>query len=104
MRQALSPARGPNQTQEHIHMPKPPTQLDAESIHRKYLEERDKRLRADGDAQFIEAKGVFAEFTKGHGLEEPLPRPAIREELDVLVIGAGFGGMLTAAELRNAGV
>jgi len=85
-------------------MHKPPTPLDAESIHRKYLEERDKRLRADGDAQFIEAKGVFAEFTKDQALDEPLPRTEIREELDVLVIGAGFGGMLTAAELRKAGV
>ena len=76
----------------------------AEAIHRKYLEERDKRLRTDGDAQFIEATGAFSGFAEDPDANDIPARPALHEEIDVLVVGAGFGGMLTGAELRKAGV
>jgi cyclohexanone monooxygenase len=85
-------------------MPTQQRQLDTDSLHRKYLEERDKRLRADGESQFIEAKGEFADFAKNAIPDAPIVRDPISEELDVLVVGAGFGGMLTGAELRKAGV
>ena len=78
--------------------------IDADSLRRKYLEERDKRLRPAGEAQFVEARGRLAELAKDHAIAEPLARQAISEELDVLVIGAGFGGMLTGANLRKAGI
>ena len=78
--------------------------IDADSLRRKYLEERDKRLRPAGEAQFVEARGRFADLAKDHAIAEPLARQAISEELDVLVIGAGFGGMLTGANLRRAGI
>ena len=79
------------------------TGIDAERLQRKYLEERDKRLRSTGEAQFMEAKGRFAELAQDH-LGEPPARAPIAEDLDVLVIGAGFGGMLTGAALRKAGI
>ena len=85
-------------------MAKPQTTIDTESLHRKYLQERDKRLRSEGDAQYIEAKGAFADFATDAHVPEPLLRPRLSEDLDVLVVGAGFGGMLTGAELRKAGV
>src|SRR6266568_1471504 len=80
------------------------TSANTESLHRKYLQERDKRLRSEGDAQYIEAKGAFADFARDTHIAEPLVRSRLSEDLDVLVVGAGFGGMLTGAELRNAGV
>lgn len=80
-----------------------PSERDAE-LKRKYLAERDKRLRKDGDRQFIEAKGEFANFAFDPLTAKPAARPAVSEDIDVLVVGAGFGGMITGAELRNAGV
>jgi len=77
---------------------------NTEALHRKYLAERDKRLRSEGDAQFIEAKGAFGDFAHNTRADKPVARPKVSEDLDVLVIGAGFGGMLTGAELRKAGV
>ena len=85
-------------------MPTQQRQLDTESLHRKYIEERDKRLRADGESQFVEAKGAFADFARNQVHDAPITRAPLREELDVLVVGAGFGGMLTGAELRRTGV
>jgi cyclohexanone monooxygenase len=84
-------------------MTSPPT-MDTKSLHRKYLAERDKRLRTEGDAQYLEAKGELAAFTHEPLAAPPPPRAALSEELDVLVVGGGFGGMLTGAELRDAGI
>ena len=85
-------------------MPTQQRQLDTDSLHRKYLEERDKRLRRDGEGQFVEAKGEFADLARNTVHDAPITRAPVCEELDVLVVGAGFGGMLTGAELRHAGI
>ena len=34
--------------------------VDREALRRKYREERDKRLRPDGNAQYVQASGMFA--------------------------------------------
>ncbi len=78
--------------------------LDTASLHRKYLAERDKRLRADGEAQYLEAKGALADWVRDPYVSQPLSREAVHEDTDVLVVGAGFGGMLTGAELRDTGI
>ena len=36
--------------------------IDREALRRKYREERDKRLRPDGNAQYVQASGVFARY------------------------------------------
>ncbi len=77
---------------------------DSAALRAKYLAERDKRLRADADAQFLEASGEYADFTRDPYIDAPLKRDAIAEDIDVAVIGGGFGGLLTAAKLRDAGV
>jgi hypothetical protein len=44
-------------------------EMDREAVLAKYLEERDKRLRPDGDDQYIEPTGQFT-----HLLEDPTSR------------------------------
>lgn len=73
-------------------------------LHRKYMVERDKRLRPEGGQKSAEAKGEFADFARDPAAAPPPARAALSEDVDVLVVGAGFGGMLTGAELRDAGV
>jgi cyclohexanone monooxygenase len=80
------------------------TSLDAAALRAKYMAERDKRLRADTDGQFLEATGDYAEFARDPYIEAPLERDAITQHIDVAVIGGGFGGLLTAVKLRDAGV
>ena len=48
--------------------------LDKERLRRKYLEERDKRLRADGNDQYLEPTGQFA-----HYLDDPYTPVTPRE-------------------------
>jgi cyclohexanone monooxygenase len=77
---------------------------DPEALHEKYLQERDKRLRKDAERQYIEAAGEYEDFVHDPYIDEPLQRDAISEDLDVAIIGGGFGGLLTAAQLRAQGV
>ena len=69
----------------------------------RYLAERDKRLRADGEAQYLEASGDYEDFVRDPHVDTPLVREAIDREVDVAVIGGGFGGLLTGAKLTDAG-
>jgi cyclohexanone monooxygenase len=77
--------------------------IDKDALKQKYAEERDKRLRPDGNAQYIQLKDQF-----GHFLEDPYIPVAEREPLTdhvtVAFIGGGFAGLVTGARLREAGV
>ena len=70
----------------------------------RYRAERDKRLRADGNDQYIEVVGPFAHYTDDPYVESELDRPPLVGEVDVVVIGGGFGGLQMGARLREAGV
>ena len=78
--------------------------FDPEALGRKYQEERDKRVRVDGNDQYQEVTGEFAYFVEDPYINSELKREAIEEEVEVVIIGGGFGGMLAAARLREAGI
>ena len=78
--------------------------IDIPALRERYVEERDRRLRSEGQGQYIEPKGLFADAYE-HDPHMPVaPREAIHDEIDVAILGAGFCGMLTAIELKAAGV
>ena len=78
--------------------------FDPEALGRKYQEERDKRVREDGNDQYQEVTGEFAYFVEDPYISSELQREAVDEEVEVVIIGGGFGGMLAAARLREAGI
>lgn len=77
--------------------------IDKEALRKKYIEERNKRLRPDGNAQYLEIKGQF-----GHYLEDPYTPRVEREpktdHVTFAFIGGGFGGLATGARLVEAGI
>jgi cation diffusion facilitator CzcD-associated flavoprotein CzcO len=77
--------------------------IDREALRRKYREERDKRLRPDGNEQYLQPTGRFA-----HLLDDPyvarVPREPLFDEVTVACIGGGFAGLATGASLKQAGV
>jgi len=78
--------------------------FDPDALRAKYREERDRRLRADGNDQYLEVKGDFAHFIEDPYVEPGFTRAPITDEVEVAVIGGGFGGLLAGARLREAGV
>ncbi len=77
--------------------------IDREALRAKYRAERDKRLRPEGNEQYIEPKGRFAHF-----LDDPyvpkVEREPKRDEVTFAFIGAGFAGLVTGARLKQAGI
>ena len=61
-----------------------------------------KEARA-GAADYIEMKGEFSRYLEDVYSAEPVPREALTDECDVLVVGAGFAGLLLWYKLREAG-
>ncbi|PKB19366.1 cyclohexanone monooxygenase [Novosphingobium kunmingense] len=78
--------------------------FDPGALKAKYLAERDKRLRAEGNDQYLEMAGKFAHFLDDPYIETPVDRAPLSDEVDVVVIGGGFGGLLAGARLREAGI
>ncbi len=77
--------------------------FDPDALREKYRIERDKRLRAEGNAQYLEIKGDFAHYVEDP-YSQPLEREPLFDEVEVAIIGGGFAGLLIGARLREAGV
>ena len=76
--------------------------ISADELREKYEEERLKRLRSEGNEQYVELK-QYKDFDADP--YTPLqPRDPMTIETEVLIVGAGWGGMTTAAFLRKNGV
>ncbi len=77
--------------------------FDPDALRRRYAEERAKRLRLDGKDQYLEVAGQLAGFARDPFAQLP-DRPPFDEDVDALVVGGGFGGLLAGARLRGAGL
>jgi cyclohexanone monooxygenase len=80
------------------------TPLTAEDLRKKYRVEREKRLRSDGNAQYRDFSGVFKDFDADPYVEPGFTREAVIDDVEVVLVGGGFGGMLTGARLHQAGI
>ena len=78
--------------------------FDPEALRTKYREERDKRIRADGNEQYVEVKGDFSRYVDDPYVDPGFTREPLNDAVDVVIIGGGFGGLLAGARLREAGI
>ena len=81
--------------------------FDPDALSQRYAAERDKRIRADAEAQFVQLshESPFTnKYLEADPYCEPLERAPLKDEREVIVIGGGWVGMLTAARLVEAGI
>jgi cation diffusion facilitator CzcD-associated flavoprotein CzcO len=78
--------------------------FDPAELRQKYAAERLKRLRADGNNQYQEIKGALEHYNSDPYVEPGFTRPALNKQLDAVIIGGGFGGLLAAARLQKVGI
>jgi len=78
--------------------------FDPDALREKYRQERDKRLRADGNNQYRAVIGELNHFVDDPYVEPNFSRDPLTDDVEVAIIGGGFGGLLAGARLRQAGV
>lgn len=91
--------------------PDQPDKIDVEALTNKYLQEKDRRQRVDGLAQNEEleesesfsslADDPFVDHDAMNAQQQPLEDG---QQVQVIILGAGFGGILFAARIIEAGV
>jgi len=82
----------------------PGIDFDPDALRAKYREERDRRIRTDGNEQYVEVQGDFSRYVDDPYVDPGFTREPLTDEVGVLIIGGGFGGLLAAARLREAGI
>ncbi|PRB76508.1 NAD(P)/FAD-dependent oxidoreductase [Pseudomonas sp. MYb185] len=77
--------------------------INIEALRERYRIERDRRTPDKAARAYLDMSADFSDM-----LDDPYtdvtPRAPVEDEVDVLVVGGGFGGLMTAARLREAGV
>ena len=80
-----------------------PASYDPAALHARYEAERQRRLRRDGNAPYRQLAGDLAHYLDDPHVESGFRRDPVRRDLDLQVLGGGFGGLVAAARLRQAG-
>ena len=82
-----------------------PKDFDIQALRDKYAQERDKRLRKEGTAQYVHTGGgEDPDFWENDPHNPPVERDPVVGDTEVVVIGGGFAGLLAGAHLKKAGV
>jgi cation diffusion facilitator CzcD-associated flavoprotein CzcO len=76
--------------------------FDPTALKSKYLHERDKRLRDDGNDQYVEVTGDYSNYVDDPYAER-IERDAKFDAVEIVIIGGGFGGLMMGGRLREAG-
>ena len=81
-----------------------PDEVDIDTLRDRYREERDRRLRPDGQEQYAAAfqETEAVDFSDPHMTRSS--RHVVSDVVDVVVLGGGWAGVLAGYHLRKAGV
>ena len=90
---------------ERLHNLFPDLDFDPGALRERYRIERDKRIREDGEGQYIEAASEFAHYAHDDPYADAdFDRDPLDLTIDVAVIGAGFSGLMAGARLKERGI
>ncbi len=78
--------------------------IDIPALRKKYAQEKARRLRREGQAQYIRLTGETGQDYSVDPYKPVRPREPVSEEIDALVIGAGWGGIKASYYLAREGI
>ena len=79
-------------------------EIDIPALKEKYRQERDRRLRKEGQQQYVQPRAEFANAYEADPYTPVTPRDSLSEDIDIVVLGGGWSGILTGVQLRKAGI
>ena len=79
-------------------------EIDIPALKAKYQQERDRRIRKEGQAQYIKSVEDFAYSYEGDPYTPVTPRAPIARSHEVVILGGGWSGIMAGVALRNAGI
>lgn len=108
----LGPKPPATTLESNISLASKPSDLpfDPEVLKQKYQQERDKRLKfgqAKGGIdqyRLVEPDGPFSHYLQDPWVKPGFKRDPVNEEVDVVIIGGGYGAELVAVRLIEAGI
>ncbi|MEB8337444.1 flavin-containing monooxygenase [Streptomyces endophyticus] len=82
----------------------PPTPQETAELRERYRAERERRVRPEGAAQYRSTTADFGYFAADPYAGEVPAREPLCDEVDVAIVGGGFGGILAGARMRQQGL
>ncbi|TAJ74211.1 MAG: NAD(P)/FAD-dependent oxidoreductase [Sphingobium sp.] len=79
-------------------------EFDPVALREKYREERDKRMNTQNSRSYVKLRGQFEKLYEDPNAEPGFTRDPVTKEVDLVIVGGGYGGLLSGAEARRAGV
>src|SRR6185312_2470426 len=78
--------------------------IDIAALKARYIAERARRMRSEGEEQYVRPTGELATTYVDDPHTPRSERAPLSEQIDVAILGAGWGGILAAYHLTRAGV
>jgi cyclohexanone monooxygenase len=78
--------------------------FDPAALREKYRIERERRLRPDGNDQYIDVSTDPTYYLTDPLADSDFARPPVIRDAEVVILGGGFGGLLIASRLKEAGI
>lgn len=78
-------------------------EINVEAIKEKYRHERDRRIRKEGQDQYVKS-GQAVDIDTSDPFTPFIERAPISEDLEVAILGAGWTGVMAGYHLKQAGV
>lgn len=72
----------------------PASEIDIPAMRAKYLRERDRRIKKNHNDQYVSASGKWADIYEVDPYTPVKPRAPITGETEVVILGAGYCGMM----------
>jgi len=79
-------------------------EIDIPALRERYRQERDKRIRKEGQYQYVKPVDDFADAYEADPYTPVTSRDPLSEDIDVAVLGGGWSGILAGMHLRRVGI
>ncbi|MYM62409.1 NAD(P)/FAD-dependent oxidoreductase [Pseudomaricurvus sp. HS19] len=79
-------------------------EIDIPALKEKYKQERDRRMTKAGQDQYVKPVDEFSYTYEGDPYTPTTPRSPVKKDLDVVVLGGGWSGILSGVLLRQEGL